>query len=468
MSKLNTNRVAGPQHAKGPGVADAAQDIAGSYGGEGATLADVDDAYFAKTRRETEVGMRSLHDANLRTTQRRSAGAATFGVERKPLSGRKMRLDPPIKPMRARDIAQAQRLSGSTMVSRQLALRLLRRGQWPPRQSGRRGVVQSYLALQSVASYLDEDGDEDEAVGLLTPAQGWPGGTQELAKRLQEAGEDAHALAEVLEEVEGLQGERPEVLYDMLKNTRYDTPELAKLLRKAQGFPPDKKALRQLRQQVHDALREMERTDGGLIRATLNAGDAAKDAPEPEVILDTYGELVNGSDDFSGSASKLLERFQAGNLRNGIELMLKALGDDLSGLVAQPTASDTVHLEAIVKEIWKLQTLLTMTEWMQERFPPNLDQTVLLRGLLGIVGGRWVAPAQFEGLARDLGVTDDKQTIRVLTGFRALFSELPVKAFQSDDGRRAVLTAAQDALDAAIEREEAMDDEVDHAEPQGH
>lgn len=86
--------------------------------------------------------------------------------------------------------------------------------------------------------------------------------------------------------------------------------------------------------------------------------------------------------------------------------------------------------------------------------PRQLDATVLLTGLLGIVGGSWVAASQFEAMARDLGLPDGAATIQFLTGIRAILAELPEKIYQSGDARRAALTAAQDALDAAIEREE--------------
>ena len=144
------------------------------------------------------------------------------------------------------------------------------------------------------------------------------------------------ALAELLEDVEGLPKD-PSELYNLLKNIRYDPPALAQLLRKAQGLPQDKQALRALRQQVHDALRELERTEGSLIRATLNAGEAAGKAPDPETFLDTYSEIVHGSGSFADTFKKMLERFRPEKLRNAVELMKKALGDDLNATVAMPS-----------------------------------------------------------------------------------------------------------------------------------
>jgi type III secretion protein W len=99
-----------------------------------------------------------------------------------------------------------------------------------------------------------------------------------------------------------------------------------------------------------------------------------------------------------------------------------------------------------------------MTSSVEPLEVPRMDATRLLGGLLAIVGASWVAASQFESLARELGVADGEPTIQFLTGVRGLLGELPEKVYASDDARRAVMTAVQDALDAAIDREEALDD----------
>ena len=169
----------------------------------------------------------------------------------------------------------------------------------------------SYLTLQSAAAFLDEASDEKDALALLTPARGWPRDAQELAEMLQQAGDDAHALAELLKDVEGLPKD-PYELYNLLKNIRYDPPALAQLLRKAQGLPQDKQALRELREHVHEALFQLERTEGSLIRTTLNGGEAADKAPDPEAFLDTHSEILHAPGSFADTGKKMLERFRAG------------------------------------------------------------------------------------------------------------------------------------------------------------
>ena len=321
---------------------------------------DIDDVLYAKAQRETMLGLHRTQLVGPQAAAHAQDARSPMHVDHKPLSSRTMRLDPPVKPLRSAHIVQAQRTAGNALETRQLALKLLREGQVPPSQPGRRGAVLSYLALQSAAAFLDEDTDEKDAQALLTPARGWPRDAQELAEMLQQAGDDAHALAELLEDVEGLPKD-PSELYNLLKNIRYDPPALAQLLRKAQGLPQDKQALRALRQQVHDALRELERTEGSLIRATLNAGEAAGKAPDPETFLDTYSEIVHGSGGFADTFKKLLERFRPEKLRNAVELMKKALGDDLNATVAMPSR-DLVRLQAILTDLSYMHVSTTLLE----------------------------------------------------------------------------------------------------------
>lgn len=95
----------------------------------------------------------------------------------------------------------------------------------------------------------------------------------------------------------------------------------------------------------------------------------------------------------------------------------------------------------------------------KQQLPPSdrpVDATLLLGGLLGIIGGTWVSPSQFETLGQDLGLEDGPLMIEFLTGVRTILAALPDRMYETADARRAVMTAIQDALDAAIDREEAL------------
>lgn len=91
----------------------------------------------------------------------------------------------------------------------------------------------------------------------------------------------------------------------------------------------------------------------------------------------------------------------------------------------------------------------------------RLNVQKLLIALLKIISSGWVPSTQFERLAKDFGVPDGKPLIFFLTGLMQIIREVPLKVFESDSARSALLDSLQEALDAAIEREE-MRSEQDH------
>ena len=78
----------------------------------------------------------------------------------------------------------------------------------------------------------------------------------------------------------------------------------------------------------------------------------------------------------------------------------------------------------------------------------------LMRDLVAITGERWVAPSRFTGIADDWDVHETVARIRLLTGILKVLRPLPVPVFQDLQAREAILQAAQQALDQAIEAEE--------------
>lgn len=84
-----------------------------------------------------------------------------------------------------------------------------------------------------------------------------------------------------------------------------------------------------------------------------------------------------------------------------------------------------------------------------------INERKLMIELIKIVSANWISASQFDRLASDLKITGDAETIYFLTGVRQILHELPIKVFTDESTRMAVLDAAQLAMDAAIEKEEA-------------
>src|SRR5262249_39774905 len=149
------------------------------------------------------------------------------------------------------------------------------------------------------------------------------------------------------------------------------------------------------------------------------------------------------------------------SLRNGIELMKKALGDDLRAALP---SRDPVQLRATLTELGKLHIATTLDDMMTRLLrlvdpSRQIDVYALLGRLVDIIGSPWVSRAQFEAMVKDLKIQGTQKIINFLTEVKKIMRELPTSIYSDSNARDAVATAAQDALDAAIEEENDMGDD---------
>lgn len=245
-------------------------------------------------------------------------------------------------------------------------------GAKPRPGSGTGELMRDYLALQKLAAALR--GSDDEFVAMLTPMNDRVSNLDELATKLQEAGEDNEKMASIMSEVEGMPGNN-EGLYQMMKTLRFDKKQLKQKLRDSQKLPElDKQTKEELLERVEDELRERERTSGGRIQASINALGSARESGNAETFIDGYNDLVLETEGFSGALTKLLERYSPAELRNIIPLMKQALADDLN---ADSRSTDKTKLEILLSEISNMHISTTLLEMT----------TQLVNGLKRIYGG---------------------------------------------------------------------------------
>ena len=90
----------------------------------------------------------------------------------------------------------------------------------------------------------------------------------------------------------------------------------------------------------------------------------------------------------------------------------------------------------------------------------------LVGSLLDLAEASWLSAAQVEKVARDQRLPSTEAEIYFLRELADLVRALPLKAFKDPDQRLKLVDAVQEALDKAIEREEAeLDEEGDDAPP---
>ncbi len=99
---------------------------------------------------------------------------------------------------------------------------------------------------------------------------------------------------------------------------------------------------------------------------------------------------------------------------------------------------------------------------MANQLAHEINEQELLLAIIKILSDGWVSPVHFDRLLKKLEIPDGAPAIYFLTGVQQVIRELPLKVFQDEYSRTAILDAAQTALDNAISKEES--DESPQAE----
>lgn len=79
----------------------------------------------------------------------------------------------------------------------------------------------------------------------------------------------------------------------------------------------------------------------------------------------------------------------------------------------------------------------------------------LMRDVLPLMEERWIDGAKVRAIVDRLHLRTDEARIYFLRELLALVRRLPLKVYKDEEARQRLITAVQEALDVAIEEEEA-------------
>ena len=214
---------------------------------------------------------------------------------------------------------------------------------------------------------------------------------------------------------------------------------------------------------LRDALDDLEMDYGPQIRADINtigtASQHASSAQEVAAFQSTYRDVVLGNATLAGTLQLALARFGDTEFSAGLERLKQALGQDLAA--ARPSAEPT-RLQSLVQDLYHLSVASTVLEACHELQAQQAKQhgvqvgsaVALMQDLVQVSAEKWVSASRFTGLADKSGAVAVAPQISFLTGVKALLHQMPVQIFVDADQRQGVFQAVQEALDAAIDREE--------------
>lgn len=221
-------------------------------------------------------------------------------------------------------------------------------------------------------------------------------------------------------------------------------------------------------ERLQDAIADLEMERGPEIRAGINTASVALGVSsshlERENFQDTYRDVVLGQSNLSQTLKTVFDRFASeGSNQVGDKLhgLIKALGADLSA--ARPS-TDVNRLQALVQDLYQLEVAVTvldrcneLADLLQDKFAPSRLQTLdVMKSLVAVTGEKWVGATRFTGLADQQQLSQVPAQIAFHTTVKDILRQIPPAIFADADTRQSVLNASQEALDMAIDKEDAQ------------
>ena len=218
-------------------------------------------------------------------------------------------------------------------------------------------IMQHFMALQLLLAAVR--GNDSEFVALLTPLKEPGTDINDIAKALQNAGDDPKKITELLESIDGLPSDAQDVS-KLMQTLRFNPEQLKRQLRDSQQLPQfDQSTLAELQEALEDEIREFEQKNRSTIRAAQNSLGAAITSDNPEKFSQSYKELIQETFGFTQAFAKLVSHYEISDLETIVPKMKQALADDLR---SEQRSTDKVKLEFLLNEISYMHISSTFIE----------------------------------------------------------------------------------------------------------
>ncbi|WP_159910920.1 type III secretion system gatekeeper subunit SctW [Pantoea sp. 18069] len=220
---------------------------------------------------------------------------------------------------------------------------------------------------------------------------------------------------------------------------------------------------REVLEELREVLQDLEMVQGPAIRADINTQATAAEAGATRVDIAqfqaAYRDVVLGESSLAGTLKLALERFGDQDFAVGLQRLTQALGQDIAA--AQPSCAPA-RLQTLLSDLFQLGIVATVldgcktlqTMLAQKYHIVGMSPVVLMSGLVDLSAEKWASAQRFTSLSERCGVRDAEPQVQFLTAVKGLLRDMPERVFATTEQRQSVFSAAQDALDAAIDREE--------------
>jgi len=322
----------------------------------------------------------------------------------------------------------------------------------------------------------------DQAVISHTPVPAPAKGTDELAHLFaQEVAFNSRALSERTMGMRVLPTQQLSQLYDQLGHPAQESlasvsrrirqqlqhePTVEKLLELTGGDPArafvvlkhvEAKADSEARQPearlARDAIAKLETRFKGVIQAGLNIALAlqlaAADPQERQGLRTLYYDTVVNRPSLGAMMKALLEEYGVERFHIGLNVMRKALADDIAAKVSSTPTHQLRNLLLGLQSCGQLSAVLAECEGVMKRLAIEHDPVGLLQRLLAYAGSG-IESEEMLRLAKDLGGASFLRQLAVLKELYPVFQRMPLAWWSESDLRTqalALFVLAMDGLD---------------------
>jgi type III secretion protein W len=219
-------------------------------------------------------------------------------------------------------------------------------------------------------------------------------------------------------------------------------------------------------QAVRDARDELLAEEGPAVRAGIQATLSAQGYAGLDVGDELRGLYRRAVCDFPGvneMFNHILDKYGQDKFDQAISFLTRTLGSDLS---ADIPSMEKTHLENVNANLGLVRLLQSahaqcgrvMDRWQSVHGVENcpLDSRALLGRILALRGENFLSSSHFERMATDARPPDIEREVLFLQELMQMIRSLPSQLFDGHGGHMKVLDTVQNAVDNAIEREDAF------------
>lgn len=216
---------------------------------------------------------------------------------------------------------------------------------------------------------------------------------------------------------------------------------------------------------IRAAIAELEAAQGPAIRAGVqgalaSAGfDALGGADE---LRDLYRDTVCGFSSVEQVFAHLTERYGEASFDTAVDFLYRALGNDLA---SDAPSMESTHLESVNTSLGQLRLLHSahalcadvMSRWERVHGVSDcpLTSRALLEQMVALRSENFLGAMHIERIATQARAPDIEHEVLFLQEMLRMARSVPPQLFNGVQGRMKLLDAVQEAVDKAIEREDA-------------